>query len=545
MNATRLSLAIAGLSLAIAVRIGVCQESSNSQQELRISVPQESHVDDEAWQRISHGYAAEKSAFVRSLVELDASQIDYSRDTLADIQHKRESVSRAFGVSAQAALARMTNPALPVDYLRVAWEVVPRLTGRVVKVGKGQTYETIAALLPDLKTGDRVDLDAGIYSLTFQNGTKLPSDVAVTGRGSQDTTLIFPGDRIPMNTVNLERWRFANMRINTSANNPFPSPLRQAEAADAGGPLPSGSIHLQRCEFTGVSRGALTGGTLLIEGCAFRGEKEPFGGELFVFSGPQNVSAVYLRNCEFENVRDFSLPRIVHEPIVLDRCRCIVPKESERGGPPVSFYEAQIPFLEVLMRSSTGFNAPRKQTFEYAIDDRETVRYVLGQTEIADPRIIQLSDSLKLVRNPLFWIGLLRHADDGIRREAAKQVKRILSIEVVVPPEPVAESSATTAEISAAIEALDSNTYAKREEARQKLIEIGEPAVEALRLIQVKGTLEQQHCAEQILRDRDAALEAANLPEAWENEYGRISQWYAAERGKLTWDEAQGAYVAR
>ena len=201
---------------------------------------------------------------------------------------------------------------------------------------------------------------------------------------------------------------------------------------------------------------------MLIEGCAFRGEKEPFGGELFEFFGPPSVSAVYLRNCEFENVRDFNLPRIVHEPIVLDRCRCIVPKESERGRLPAAFYEAQIPFLQVLTRNSTGFNAPRKQTFEYAIDDRETVRYVLGQAEMADPRIVQLNDGLKLVRNPLFWIGLLRHSDDGIRREAAKQVNRILSIEVVVPPEPVAGSSSTTAEISAAIEALDSDTYAKR-----------------------------------------------------------------------------------
>src|SRR5450432_1418098 len=123
---TRLTLFMAGLSLTIASRSGFCQEPSNSR-ELRISVPQESQVDDEAWQRISNGYEAEKSAFVRSLLELDASQIDYSRDTLADIQHKRESVTSAFGESARAALERMTNQALAVDYLRVAWEVVPRL----------------------------------------------------------------------------------------------------------------------------------------------------------------------------------------------------------------------------------------------------------------------------------------------------------------------------------------------------------------------------------------------------------------------------------
>jgi hypothetical protein len=201
--------------------------------------------------------------------------------------------------------------------------------------------------------------------------------------------------------------------------------------------------------------------------------------------------------------------------------------------------------LEVLTRSSTGFNAPKKQTFEYAIDDQETVRYVLGQAKMADPRIIQLNDGLKLVRNPLFWIGLLRHSDDGIRREAAKQVNRILSIEVVVPPEPVSGSSSTTADISEAIKALDSDTYAKREEARQKLIEIGEPAIEALRLIQAEGTLEQQRSAEHILKDRDLAIEAANLPQSWEDEYGRISRWYAAERGKLTWDDMQGVYVAR
>ena len=191
---TRLSLVMAGLALTIASRIGFGQESSNSR-ELKISVPQESQVNDEAWRRISNGYEAEKSAFVRSLLELDASQIDYSRDTLADIQHKRESVARAFGASAQTALQRMTNQALAVDYLRVAWEVVPRLTGRFVKVGKGQEYQTIAELLPDLKTGDRVDLDAGMYSLTLENGTKLPSDVAFTGKGRQDTTLIFLGDR--------------------------------------------------------------------------------------------------------------------------------------------------------------------------------------------------------------------------------------------------------------------------------------------------------------------------------------------------------------
>ena len=57
--------------------------------------------------------------------------------------------------------------------------------------------------------------------------------------------------------------------------------------------------------------------------------------------------------------------------------------------------------------------------------------------------------------------------------------------------------------------------------------------------------MEQQRSAEQILKDRDVAIEAANLPQSWENEYGRISRWYAAERGKLIWDDAQGAYVAR
>ena len=209
------------------------------------------------------------------------------------------------------------------------------------------------------------------------------------------------------------------------------------------------------------------------------------------------------------------------------------------------FYETQIPFLQVLTRDSTGFNAPRKQTFEYAIDDPETIHYVLGQAKMTDASIIQLNDGLKLARNPLFWIGLLRHSDDGIRREAAKQVSRILSIDVAVPPDPAAGSSSTTAEISAAIKALDSDTYAKREEASQKLIEIGEPAIEALRLIQAEGTLEQQRSAEHILKDRDRAIEAANLPQSWENEYGRVSRWYAAERGKLTWDDAQGAYVAR
>ena len=65
------------------------------------------------------------------------------------------------------------------------------------------------------------------------------------------------------------------------------------------------------------------------------------------------------------------------------------------------------------------------------------MQYVLGKqhdfSEDVDPRIVELNSQLQLRRNPFYWIGLLRHADDEVRRTAAAKISELLPVRVVPP----------------------------------------------------------------------------------------------------------------
>jgi len=301
--------------------------------------------------------------------------------------------------------------------------------------------------------------------------------------------------------------------------------------------LPGGSLCLERCIVTGYSMpyGAFVvgGKHLLIEDCLFDGTANRTGGH---FLGMSNTwEAIYLRKTTIEEQRTMS--HGMSCPLVLDRCQF-------KSDQPVMLFGNPI-----LVRATSGLRPlpqlPQFSEFQFDTDDEEVVEYALGKRKEIDPRIQRLAEAIKLSRNPFYWVGLLRHRSQEIRVEAATQIQRLLGQQVdpkllaakEIPIVPEVKEATT-----AAIRNLKSDEYSTRERARKELIAIGQPAVDALRDIAKRGTLEQKRSAEVILLQIVGPPDQQPAPRGWDLEYGRISRWFEANRSKLAWDEAAGRY---
>ncbi|MEO8496194.1 MAG: hypothetical protein ABI614_14080 [Planctomycetota bacterium] len=514
---------MAVLILAAVVLVGdACRlrgEEDAKPRSVPITVPEDVEVDDATLQRLAENYVEEKQSFLRMLLVLEANQIDYARDSLSDIKRKKAAVAQASGQANAVVSRRFHQPELEIDYIRLSWEVVPRLEPNIVRVGPQAEFKTLGQALPNLRAGDRVELAAGSYVLPLNNNWKPPTDISIVGNNRTSTTLKTEGE---FSQVLLDRWRFADLKIDLGAAN---RPSRNA--------LPGGSLCLERCSVMGFSmpHGAFAGGKrLLVEDCLFDATANRFGGHLFGMSNAWE--AIYVRKTTIQEVRPMS--HHIQCPLVLDRC------EFKSAQPTHVFANP------VLVRGTSGLQpVPQLPEFQFDTDDIAVVEYALGKRKDVDVRIQRLAEAIKLPRNPFYWIGLLRHGSPEIRVEAAAQIQRLLGQQVdpklLAPPERPIVPDAKEA-ISTAIRNLKSDEYATREQARKELLEIGEQAVDALREIAKRGTLEQKRSAEVILLKIVGPPDQQPLPREWDLEYGRISRWYEAHRPLLAWNEQAGRY---
>ena len=173
------------LAYVLVVAVNASGQEAAEDRGLIIPVPEQMKIDAATWQRINSRYTKEKQQFMALLLQLDRNQIDYASDSLSDIQHKRQKVSKSLGVNSRAVVNGMTDPELDIDYLRIGWETVPRLTGRVIKVGKNQAAQKLEEVLPKLQTGDTVRLSGGAHVLNPPQDWKVPSDIAIVGAGPE------------------------------------------------------------------------------------------------------------------------------------------------------------------------------------------------------------------------------------------------------------------------------------------------------------------------------------------------------------------------
>ncbi|MDA1052402.1 MAG: hypothetical protein O3C40_18235 [Planctomycetota bacterium] len=486
-----------------------------------IPVPEDVEIDDAALQRLAEKYGDEKQGFLRLLLALEANQVDYSRDSLSDIKQKKAAVLQAAGQANAVVASQFSHPDLEIDYVRHCWEVVPRLEPNIVKVGPQEKYTTLKQALPNLRAGDQVELGAGSFVLPLDSNWVPPTDIAIVGKNQTSTTLKTEGEA---SQLAVERWRFRDLKIDLGGAN---RPSRNA--------LPGGSLCVERCTVTGYSMpyGAFARGKrILIEDCSFDGNANRMGGRMFGMSS--EWEAIYLRNTTIEEPRTMSYGMPC--ALVIDRCQFKSPQPVFLHGNPI------------FIRASAGLQQlPNQMEFEFATDDEAVVEFALGKRKEVDPRIHRLADAIKLSRNSFYWIGLLRHHSQEIRVAAAGQIQRLLGQQIdpklLAPPaKPQPGVGAADEAIAAAIRDLKSDEYATREEARKKLILIGDPAVDALQEIAKRGSLEQKRSAEVILLKITGPPAPQPLPRDWDLEYGRISRWYEQNRSRLAWNEVAGSY---
>ena len=249
----------------------------------------------------------------------------------------------------------------------------------------------------------------------------------------------------------------------------------------------------------------------------------------------------YIRTTRFIDNHDLMIPS--NAALVLDRCR--FEKRNMQFEPHIFLGE------HAFLRANSGINpfGQQPKVLAFDSDDAEFIAAVRGENRKLDQRSQHLIETLKLDRHPFYWIGLLRHRDDKIRRLAAERVQKLLGQEVQIPDEPKADKpdadAPAAAELAAAIRQLDSDDFHTRDQAAQKLRKLGEAAVAALREVEQSGSIEQRVTARTLLSEISRPPPLPPVPLAWDIQFGRLARWYEAERAKLTWDETQQRYVAR
>ena len=495
-------------------------EENETPRGVLIPIPEGGEIDEAVLKRLAEKYSDEKQSFLKLLLALEANQIDYSRDSLSDIKQKKTAILQASGQTNSIVASRFSQPDLEIDYVRLCWEVVPRLTPNIVKVGRQEQFTTLRQALPNLRAGDQIELGSGSFTLPLDANWVPPTDISIVGKSRTLTTLKTEGDG---SRVVLERWRLADLKIDLGTTN---GPSRNT--------FPGGSLCLAQCTVTGYSSpyGVFGRGKhALIEDCLFDGTANRIGSRIFGISN--EWEAIYLRNTTIEEQRMMShgMPCA----LILDKCHF-------KSSQPVILHGSP-----ALVRDTSGLRPlPNLIEFQFATDDEAVVEYALGKRKKVDPRIDRLDEAIKLSRNPFYWIGLLRHRSPEIRVTAAGQIQRLLgqqlAPQVLAPQANPQIDDATDSAIATAIRELKSDEYARRQEARKKLIAIGEPAVHALQAIAKSGTLEQKRSAEVILLQVAGPPGQLPVPREWELEYGRISRWYEENRTRLAWNEVAGRY---
>ncbi|MHC5039397.1 MAG: right-handed parallel beta-helix repeat-containing protein [Planctomycetota bacterium] len=498
------SLAITLIGLTGVLAFG--QENNPSQS---IVLPRPAGIDDATWARLQKAYQKEKERFLALLVVLDRNRFDPLADTPLTFQRKKKTVGdRVAAFSREILLGPRAEPLCGMNAVWIRNETSPRLTGRVLRIGPGGDAKTLKEANPLIRAGDLIRLGEGTFNLGHGPWT----DIAILGLGPEKTQL-----RAGFQMAN--RVRIEGVGINSGSG--YFTSFRNG-----------GGLHLKNCRFLrtygGGNRRAIVFGcnaVVFAEGCTFEergaGESKGTGAAFFHLVG---VSYLLVKDSEFIDGN----PGIrVTTACVLDRCSFLqskpVPPFIVQEGPGSVFLRD----TEVEVKSS-GEVIP----FTEATDDPAFIAFALGERGAHEDLSGRLAETLRIEGNLPYWIGLLRHEDEGIRSRAARKVEALAgeAVRFDAPARPLEAE-----EVDRWIRVLDHPEYEKREAATRALMKTDEKARDKIRILREEGTLEQRIRAGRIL-----ACAPGGFPWPGERAYARWMRWFVQQRlGKTATLKAQ------
>ena len=133
-----------------------------------------------------------KGPYQNLLDAIERNQIDPARDGLTKMLAKKNTVRRELDEFARSTMRFIADEDdLGRDCVRFVTETMPRLSGRVVRVGRGGKYENLVDAVAEIRSGDLVLLGAGVHRTSERRGGDRRSwaDVAFVGLGAKKTEL--------------------------------------------------------------------------------------------------------------------------------------------------------------------------------------------------------------------------------------------------------------------------------------------------------------------------------------------------------------------
>jgi len=489
------------------------QMSSNDA--LKIARPDS--IDDATWKRLLTDFENEKQEFVELLRLLDENRVDYTKDSMLEVMGKQKVLRRKLSDFRENVVSEMAQVYLMSNYVFMRNETSPRLTGHIIDVGQEEKITTLSEALALAKSGDCIRLGKGIFAIgdrnrLFPRGGHVPTDIAIIGKGRDETELKF-GRRGEIETA--VRWRISNVSINCG----------DSEVAYL---RSGGSIEFCDCLISNYNSGAggsnAIGGsdvTIVVENSEMEGDSGRSsgrgGGNAFDLRGP---NFLYAREVDF--VANSEIIR-ANFPCVFDRCT------TEAAGRDINILSG-----DALIRDS---QIPRRGAgleFQHEADDLKFVNLALGNRDKLDARSEKIVKTLQLKRHPTYWIGLLRHSNKQIRTLATKHVEAILpvTVERSAPKKAIPEE-----EVKQAINQLDDDDFAVREKGMARLEQMGDLAQSAIEEVAQSGSKEQRARAKQLLKKLSIDPRLAD-----DIECGRLLNWYEQNRAKLIWNDTAASY---
>lgn len=357
------------------------------------------------------------------LKQIRASMPDISVETPREVEAKRSAVRRLLGQHQQFVMAMLGDRSVfGVDYVQFQYDTAPRLTGRVLRVGPNDEFRTIDEAITASQSGDTILLADGEHTISqnmYQRFRLHPiNDMQFVGSAADRCTLAGT------------RWIDAAMRVRFRG---LTLDGKDNESLDL---RSESAIQLVDCVVTNYNSGA--GGSIGIassrsttwlllrttfQGGPGRAAGRGRGGNAFRLDGS---AMTYVRQCQFIDNEEIS--RSSGDIETYDGC---VELNSLPNASSVSTHSSTIASTRDNQVPIRG----RTNEFVWATDDRPIIDAALGKAVELDEFSRSVVDSMRLDRRPIYWIGLLRHPDATVRRDAAMKIRTLLAPPGVELPE--------------------------------------------------------------------------------------------------------------
>ncbi len=297
----------------------------------------------------------------------------------------------------------------------------PRLSGPVIRVGPMRAFKTIDEAREAFVPGCILVLDRGEHNLGRSRQPFL-SDMLIVGQGRDET--VFRTESL----ASAQRVRIQGMTIDCNDD-----PLTDFRRG--------GFIQLTDCKVKSYNSGA--GGSnafcgsnsaFLISDCAFDGltgrQQESRGrfGRAFDLRGDNRL---YLERSELiDNGHS-----IVSAYAVLDRCTTLFQGKKQHWANATEWPAIELRWHEPFTRSNDKFVLYERssEAFQHATHERPFIDAVLNGTTATGWMKAAL-DARDWKNDLRYWIVLLRHTDEAIRKIAATQIERLSDQSVMLEP---------------------------------------------------------------------------------------------------------------